>query len=379
MTMMTGPTPNRRDLLGSAEMRDLVLRIVRKRVPEAEVEDLVQTVLCDAVAARNMPEKQNDVRRWLVGIARHKVADMYRQRSRAQHVALPEQLEGKPPPHEAREWASWADKQTEGDNEAKRTLGWMAREGGGEKLAHIAEDEQLPPAQVRQRVSRLRRLMRRRWVAELAAVAGVGAMALLTWYLLRKPPEMALPLPVPTPEIVPSVELDPRVAAGRALRKEALKICNPAGDHKSCHQCLTLLDEAAELDPDGDGSKAVQAARTQARKALSLPEPIAPDADDKDKDNKDDAAPAPSQRLTPTSTPTAPPPTAPPPPVKSMKLDGMKPGPKARRPPVTTPPRTGPTKSPQLQQVTPSGTASEGGEPTPGEVMFQGASKGDNK
>ncbi len=97
--LMASSPPTSRDALASAELRNLVERVVRKRVPEPEVDDLVQTVLCDAVASRSLPDEPEQLRRWLVGIARHKVADFHRKRSRGQHVALPEQIEGKPVPH----------------------------------------------------------------------------------------------------------------------------------------------------------------------------------------------------------------------------------------------------------------------------------------
>ncbi len=131
-----------RAMLSSPELRSLVQRLVRRRVPEVDVEDVVQTVLCDAFAsAKTSTEGADDsgpalddeeqLRKWVVGITRHKVADFHRRGSRAKHVELPEQLEGEPPPHSAREWARWAEKQADGDADAERALDWMAREGGG--------------------------------------------------------------------------------------------------------------------------------------------------------------------------------------------------------------------------------------------------------
>ncbi len=65
---------------------------------------------------------------------------------------------------------------------SEATLRWMVREADGDKLEAIAADEALPAERVRQRVSRLRRWMRGRWLAELAvvtmlAVAGASVLA----------------------------------------------------------------------------------------------------------------------------------------------------------------------------------------------------------
>ncbi len=271
---------NLRAKLSSPELRSLVQRLVRRRVPEVEVEDVVQTVLCDAFASAKTSEQRADgtgpaldddeqLRKWVVGITRHKVADFHRSGSRVKQVELPEQLEGEPPPHSAREWAHWAEKQAEGDADAERTLDWMAREGGGEKLAHIAASERLPATQVRQRVSRMRRLMRTRWMAELAAVAGVGIAVLVAWVLLRDPGPTATPMPevVPVPEIVPApMPDDPRLDRALQLRADSLREC----DRQAWQRCLAGLDEAARLDPAGDEDSQVQGARAAANRGLDV-------------------------------------------------------------------------------------------------------------
>ncbi|HVY46750.1 MAG TPA: sigma-70 family RNA polymerase sigma factor, partial [Minicystis sp.] len=142
--------------LGDPALRRQLEEFVRRRVPGAEVDDVVQTVLCDALAARERPEAPEELRRWLLGIARHKVVDFHRRAHRERPAELPE-LEAEPPPVEERELVAWAEKHAGATEDAQKTLGWMAREGEGEKLETIAAEEKVPAARVRQRVSRMRR------------------------------------------------------------------------------------------------------------------------------------------------------------------------------------------------------------------------------
>jgi hypothetical protein len=151
----------------------------------------------------------------------------------------------------------------------------MAREGRGEKLAHIAEDEDMPAAQVRQRVSRLRRLLKQRWLRDLAAVAALAALALVAWRLMRAPERPIAPRP--DPDLAP-LQPDGRTRHGRELRAEALKAC----EEQKWQACLDGLDRAADLDPKGDRLETIAAARARARQALdeqqSSPPPTATNA-----------------------------------------------------------------------------------------------------
>jgi hypothetical protein len=155
----------------------------------------------------------------------------------------------------------------------------MAREGEGEKLETIAEEENLPPARVRQRVSRMRRWMKERWAAELAAVAMLALLAIAVWRWLRadETPEALPEVPVPTsqPDVAPALE------RARVVRADALRKCEAF----EWQACLDGLDEAKRLDPAGDTAPEVGAARARAERALQPP-PQAPDS-------KEDAKPEP--------------------------------------------------------------------------------------
>jgi DNA-directed RNA polymerase specialized sigma24 family protein len=319
-------------LIASPEVRRLVEGVVRRRVPEREVDDVVQTVLCDALASDRAPDDEEQLRKWIVGITRHKVADFHRKGGRAKHVELPEDaVEGEEPPLSAREWVEWAEKQTEGNPEAQRTLDWMAREGIGEKLAHIAEEEALPATQVRQRVSRLRRFMKQRWAAELAAVAAVVLLALVAWRLLRQEDPIAIPTPVP------EVTDGPRVAEAKELRRAAYEQCAA----ENWQGCLDGLDSARELDAAGDAADSVQEARKQALEALEdqtnndiAPQKKGPDDSD-GKGRKDDLklGPKPTPKLAPPSKlePSAPAPINSAPPTTNQKTQPKKTAPAPKK------------------------------------------------
>ena len=260
-TMSTEP-PAMKTLLGDPALRRALSDFVRRRVPSSDVDDVVQTVLVDALAATNAPSDPRELTRWMLGVARHKVADLHRRAHREPPAELPD-LEAVPAPIEELEMARWAEEQAGSSRDAKQTLSWMAREGEGEKLEAIATDEQVPAARVRQRVSRMRRWMKERWLAELAAVAALGVVVLVAWWILSRGerPE-ANPQPAPSAPILP--EPPSSVERARALRADALEKCK----REEWAGCLEGLDQARGLDPVGDQAPAIGAARTQASDGL---------------------------------------------------------------------------------------------------------------
>jgi DNA-directed RNA polymerase specialized sigma24 family protein len=323
--------------LGSTELRLMLERFARRRVRGEDVDDLVQTVLCDALAAPVVPESASELRRWLIGIARHKIADLHRRRGRERLGPLPEPAEPAPPIEE-RALVGWAERQAPRTPDAQQTLDWLAREGEGEKLATIADDERLPAAQIRQRVSRLRRLLRERWVAELAAVAAVALLVLGIWRLTRtdeRGPEAIRPEPIET--LTPPER--PPVERARALRAEATAECN----REQWPRCIELLDEAARLDPAGDELPAVEQLRQRAAAAMRGPttpktaDPL--DGPQESWTSKGPTPPAPVETSTPPvqapkqPTPQTPAPTSTvtstrPPPTTFDSDEPFKPGPK---------------------------------------------------
>jgi RNA polymerase sigma factor (sigma-70 family) len=268
--MASPPRSARHVFLGDPALRRSLAEMVRRRVPPGEVEDVVQSTLTDAVAAASGPEKDDELRRWVWGIARHKIADAHRKARREAPAELPDMEAPSEADHEERDLLRWAERELP-NSEARQTLGWLLREGEGEKLEAIAEREQIPAPTVRQRVTRLRRHFRTRWEAQLAAVATlVGAVALIWWWLQPRPqpvPPIVREVPSATPP-----DLDPSLDRARELRRLALQRCQEG----AFVACLEGLDQAKNLDPAGDRDPAVVEARQAAGRALAAPSAVIP-------------------------------------------------------------------------------------------------------
>jgi RNA polymerase sigma factor (sigma-70 family) len=249
-------------LLADPTLREGLLKYARRRLPPAEVEDLVQSTLTEALVAANAPSDPGDFRRWVRGIARHKIADSYRRRGRVllgadvdQNAAEPRTSTG-----ELRQWIESELPKTE---HARATLHWLLREGDGETLDEIARDVDLPAPRVRQRVSRLRRHFHARWLA-------LGAAGLLCLLGLGALLQHALQ-PAVTP---PGIAREPRLPfeQARLLRDSGLQHC-AAGDYP---ECIAALDRAKALDPDGENASAIREARAAAARAEQRPALPAP-------------------------------------------------------------------------------------------------------
>jgi DNA-directed RNA polymerase specialized sigma24 family protein len=175
-----------REALAAPALRRSLAAMVRRRVPKDDAEDVAQTILCDALAAPSIPSDPEDLRRFVAGIARHKVADFHRRSRRVGHgeqgghrdlASEEHELSVEPAPIEARAILSSIASSVASSDREQQTLEWLVREHAGEQLQTIAADEGLPAPAVRQRVSRLRRVLRAQWAHARLLVLVAGSCA----------------------------------------------------------------------------------------------------------------------------------------------------------------------------------------------------------
>lgn len=152
------------------------LRAYVRRRGFRDADDVVQTTLCDALAVQAVPVDETELPRWVTGIARHKLVDEHRRRSRLSSTEAPEQAHSATP--EAAEMLRRIDAELE-DAEQRRTLSWLVREHAGDSLYEIAREEALNPSTVRQRICRLRQKLRTRYLWPLLVVIGLGSSSAL--------------------------------------------------------------------------------------------------------------------------------------------------------------------------------------------------------
>lgn len=272
------PSPHLRD----SSLRRAIFAAVRSRVPERDAEDVVQSVLTDAVATSHAPDDAVEFKKWVMGIARHKVADYYRSRKREVLADPADEPAADSAGHDARDLLRWAERELPRGEEAEETFRTMLREGDGEKLEHVAEEGDVPAPRLRQRVSRLRRFFRERWALVAAATIAIVVGVVVARRSLEKP--------------VPIAHEPPGdVERGRVLRREGLELCRDL----NWAPCLKKLDDARALDPAGDTAPNVAEARSAADRALAPPPEPVPTTS---------VAPAPSATL-PTPPRTTPIPT----------------------------------------------------------------------
>jgi len=245
--------------LADPAIRAALAAYVRARSAPDDVDDIVQTVLSEALASPHAPREAAALRPWLFGVARHEIVDAHRKRARSPLVDPADgavaTLEGDEAPHEARSLARWAAARAGRAPDGLHTLEWLAREGDGDKLEAIAEEEAVPAATVRKRASRLRQLLREQWRVELALLAALVLVAgTLRW--LGSGSEAARPVAdvsAPAPSIAP---VAPRAAA---LRSRAAVLLE-AGDGDAAR---AALDDARAIDPAGEQAPSVVALRAE--------------------------------------------------------------------------------------------------------------------
>ncbi len=169
-------------LLAAPTLHADLRRMVRRRVPERDVDDVIQEVLCDALASNVPASCPRDIARWVMAIARHKIADYHRRAVREPLVAAQDhEPSASPTDVEDRELLGLAVREARREPRGGETLEWIFREVDGETLVDIARKDDVAHAAARQRVSRLRKRLR----AALLFAATLGVVAAACWSSLR--------------------------------------------------------------------------------------------------------------------------------------------------------------------------------------------------
>jgi len=161
------------DYIANPATRSSLQAYVRRRGLADSAEDLVQTVLCDALAVEAVPERNSELPRWLTGIARNKVVDEQRRRARWKRAELDDVPEAPRSP-EARDLLQRIAREVV-EPEERRALDWLVREHQGDSLYLIALDQALEPGTLRQRICRLRKSLRARYLVALLVALGLGS------------------------------------------------------------------------------------------------------------------------------------------------------------------------------------------------------------
>ena len=200
-------------ILGDPRLRRDLARSVGRRVHAFDVDDVVQTTLAEALGAKALPSGPEDVRRFVFAIARQKVADVHRRRGREARCVWPDAEAHAPAP--SNDVKRWLERTLPASPEVRRTFDWILREAEGETLAEIAANDHVSPAMVRQRVSRLRRWLRARWLKDVTmfTILGIVALSIAYGVVNRVAPrpeisrERAVPSssPPPDPEPAPAI------------------------------------------------------------------------------------------------------------------------------------------------------------------------------
>lgn len=171
---------------------------MRRRGLADSADDLVQTVLCDALAltVEAVPVEPSELPRFVTGIARNKAADEHRRRARWNRKGDAEALEAvdsattpdgaagftpcASPTHEARDLLQRIERDFNQPRE-REALSCLLREHAGESLYELARERALEPDTLRQRICRLRKELRARYLAPLALAVAFGVVGLNAW------------------------------------------------------------------------------------------------------------------------------------------------------------------------------------------------------
>jgi DNA-directed RNA polymerase specialized sigma24 family protein len=252
--------------LRDPELRPTMETVVRhKKVPEADVEDVVSDALADIARRKKLPTTDAKGRRqWALGAVRHKAADYHKKRK-----DQPDEV----PLDDLREQAAEADdtsirRADDGEHldkiaetvpeKQRSTMECLVRHLMGENLADMAREMNVQYDTLYKRVTTLHRRVRETGMA-IAKLAVVVLIIAGGWHVFKPHPEPQ----TATPPSAPAIHSPEALRKARDLRKQAFQACS----QDAWTACERLLDEAADYDSDGESDPKVKAARTDLKEA----------------------------------------------------------------------------------------------------------------
>lgn len=227
------------DRLEAGILRERLMAYALQRLTRADAEDVVQQALCEGLASSRLPETTKERTAWLMAIMKNKIADTFRERRHSPLAEAPamEGLRTTPAGQwEAREVLR--DIVAKAHPDEQRTLSWLAKEHAGDALETIAAEERLEAPTLRKRVSRLRQVLRARYLLPAAAV-----LALLGFALSRT--EAPFGPQAITPD---TVSLKPATKISEITGNWRIERVEPASNVSASDQTLMLAASRGKLD-----------------------------------------------------------------------------------------------------------------------------------
>lgn len=261
---------DREAFLRDPDLLRAIRNAVVRRVPDAQIDDVVQRTLHAASRSEHLPADALLRRQYTLGIARKTAAEQRRKNRRQVELQHDADVDAQPAPDSETAAADLAERR---DLLAKilrfvpkheeSTLRCLERKSQGESLVAIAGELGVDPEVLSRRVNRLQHRLRvtgQMLVGTLALALVVAAV----WYLGRRPEEAKQP-PSITPTSMPATsssapEVVDHTDEARLLRQRAFGECT----RNQWRECQQHLYDASQLDPAGDDDPLVKAAYNDA-------------------------------------------------------------------------------------------------------------------
>jgi RNA polymerase sigma factor (sigma-70 family) len=250
--------------LADRSLRPAMMKVIRGRVPDADVEDVVQEALWAVKRAKRLPGGAVDRRRYALAIARNQAKTWYVRKyaDRPEEVSFEDDC--RRVSHDggmecAIEREHLQKIATTVPDTQRSTFECLGRYLLGENLAEIAREMGLDYDTLYKRVTKLHRDLMKAG----QAIAGL-AVVLLLLIGLRRGEKVAGPPSEPEAPKVERHESAPKTSDAKAHAAKLREAARAQCDAKQWKRCLASYDLAAALDPEGE-TQEVKVAHERAR------------------------------------------------------------------------------------------------------------------